>query len=571
MKKTREGGSSTVSKEGHPEGPPPPPPPSPHDNLKFRVENLLDQEDGQLREELHSLRRSFATSSAPSSTSDSSSSSSATSTSTLDFSVLDPEHGFADLPSLEKLCHDSVFGRSSSREGRSSSSSRETGRTERKHRFFRALRRDMVVKGIVESIREFGLLVTVQEVFHLEDRRGPVLIPPTEADLLAIDDIHITALCHITELSDDRATEPKDERDLRRWYTVGSPIQALVVSCDPSTERVKLSTKLSRCPTFVTDASFLGPCKSSAKRRADRRDMSPPLQEPAISTFSYNKALCKDVSFWNPCSLNAMAEAFGIWQLGSLVDNPEFPEDAYYEKIRAWQNYEWAKETVSQGLVHAKKGDYTTAMRFYNQALEVDPKHRDAFVARGAVYVNQRNYEAAVKEFETAVQIGPPDKNTLKYLAAAKQKLEELKTKEEATREREASEQEALDKERVNAKLRYLLEKEERKRKKRKRKRKEKEREKQERSRSRDKKRRVTDSKHGSRKKSSSSSNKGRKKHKSTKRSSSSSSSSHSASGSSPSSGHGTGTATPSLSASPSPSRSPSPSTARKKRDRSND
>ena len=44
----------------------------------------------------------------------------------------------------------------------------------------------------------------------------------------------------------------------------------------------------------------------------------------------------------------------------------------------------------STGIAFAKQGDYKKAMQCYNQALDVDPKHRDAIVARGAAYPKYR-------------------------------------------------------------------------------------------------------------------------------------------------------------------------------------
>jgi tetratricopeptide (TPR) repeat protein len=78
---------------------------------------------------------------------------------------------------------------------------------------------------------------------------------------------------------------------------------------------------------------------------------------------------------------------------------------------------------VAQGIAHAKQGNYQEAMKCYAQALEVDPKHRDAFVARGAAYANKSMLEAAVKEFQTALAIDPHDANAQKYLKATQQKV----------------------------------------------------------------------------------------------------------------------------------------------------
>jgi len=62
-------------------------------------------------------------------------------------------------------------------------------------------------------------------------------------------------------------------------------------------------------------------------------------------------------------------------------------------------------------------------MKFYAQALEVDPNFKDAFVAKGAAYANQGKLESAIEEFERALKIDPDDKNALKYLDATEVKV----------------------------------------------------------------------------------------------------------------------------------------------------
>ena len=37
---------------------------------------------------------------------------------------------------------------------------------------------------------------------------------------------------------------------------------------------------------------------------------------------------------------------------------------------------------MKRGIAHARAGEYSTAMKLYEQALQVDPTHKDAFVAR---------------------------------------------------------------------------------------------------------------------------------------------------------------------------------------------
>ena len=83
---------------------------------------------------------------------------------------------------------------------------------------------------------------------------------------------------------------------------------------------------------------------------------------------------------------------------------------------------------MRRGVSHAKGGDYTTALKCYEQALELDTCHRDAYVARGAAFANQHRcvryivvimnlveklifvhhrFREASSDFETALEIDP--------------------------------------------------------------------------------------------------------------------------------------------------------------------
>lgn len=50
----------------------------------------------------------------------------------------------------------------------------------------------------------------------------------------------------------------------------------------------------------------------------------------------------------------------------------------------------WAAEAVRRGVGHAKGRNAEAAMRCYNQALELDPRQIDAYVARGAAHANDK-------------------------------------------------------------------------------------------------------------------------------------------------------------------------------------
>jgi tetratricopeptide (TPR) repeat protein len=87
---------------------------------------------------------------------------------------------------------------------------------------------------------------------------------------------------------------------------------------------------------------------------------------------------------------------------------------------------------VELGITHAKKSDYKSAMKFYNQALQVDPKNKDAYVARGAAFANVNMLEDAVLDFEKALTIDGTDANANKYLAIIREKLRQQRETREA-------------------------------------------------------------------------------------------------------------------------------------------
>ena len=69
--------------------------------------------------------------------------------------------------------------------------------------------------------------------------------------------------------------------------------------------------------------------------------------------------------------------------------------DVTFEELRAEQNRSWAAQSVAKGVVHAHAGRNVEAVSSYKHAIELDPRHTDAYVARGAVFANTARYQAA--------------------------------------------------------------------------------------------------------------------------------------------------------------------------------
>lgn len=69
--------------------------------------------------------------------------------------------------------------------------------------------------------------------------------------------------------------------------------------------------------------------------------------------------------------------------------------EAWADDLRAEVKRVWASEAVRRGVAHAKARDAEAALRCYNQALELDPRQIDAYVARGAAHANDKRCGAA--------------------------------------------------------------------------------------------------------------------------------------------------------------------------------
>jgi len=174
----------------------------------------------------------------------------------------------------------------------------------------------------------------------------------------------------------------------------------------------------------------------------------------------YNELLRADSRFYNPSATSLMLSSWELVENGTLFrDRPiSFPAEKCWNYLRRIQNQEWAKETVSQGISKAKEGNYREALKYYRQALEVDPECSDAFVARGAAFANVNMLEDAIEEFEKALKLNPADSNASKYLLATKNKLRELSNQKEIS---EASSTQQTNSSSIHEKLKRMLTEEE--------------------------------------------------------------------------------------------------------------
>ena len=79
---------------------------------------------------------------------------------------------------------------------------------------------------------------------------------------------------------------------------------------------------------------------------------------------------------------------------------------------------------IKSGVENASKGNYTEAIRCYDEALGIEPRNIDAMVARGAALANLKQYEAAIGQLEASLKLAPNHTNAKKYLLMIEQKIE---------------------------------------------------------------------------------------------------------------------------------------------------
>lgn len=74
-------------------------------------------------------------------------------------------------------------------------------------------------------------------------------------------------------------------------------------------------------------------------------------------------------------------------------------------------------------------GKYDDALKYYKQALELNPANADAFVARGAALANKGQYQNAIKDFDKALEFEPSDAAAIEYKDKIEKRLKEREMK----------------------------------------------------------------------------------------------------------------------------------------------
>ncbi len=82
--------------------------------------------------------------------------------------------------------------------------------------------------------------------------------------------------------------------------------------------------------------------------------------------------------------------------------------------MRRDANTEFGRRLLHQsGDAYVNKGQYDRAIEAFNRAIEINPRHADAYNNRGLAYVNKGQYDHAISDFNKAIEINP--KNAAAY------------------------------------------------------------------------------------------------------------------------------------------------------------
>ena len=295
-----------------------------------------------------------------------------------------------------------------------------------------------VVRGRVAALRRGGALVLLERTWAggaVPDADGGGGSDVSRAGLVAL--LHASRLLPPGTLHGGGLVS-----ELLR---AGDEVCAVVVGSVGGGRRVALSIRSCDC-ALEAARPLLGcwpadadapPLPASCARLAAAHEAL-----PDESARTLNECLSEQIACQRPDAARRMRAALGVPPLGSCLAGAAAVAEygggersgdrnhhgvarppAPYERQRHEQNVLWAAENVEKGVAHAQAGRLAEALTQYQRALELDPHHVDAFVARGAALANAKRLHEACADLERALRLRPNDANAQQYLATVRAKL----------------------------------------------------------------------------------------------------------------------------------------------------
>jgi tetratricopeptide (TPR) repeat protein len=112
--------------------------------------------------------------------------------------------------------------------------------------------------------------------------------------------------------------------------------------------------------------------------------------------------------------LSGKGLAFAFYRRGNAYNEQRDYDRAikdYDEAVRL--NPKHANAFSNRGVAYAGKRDYDRAIQSYDEAIRLNPSHADAFTNRGVAYARQGDYDRAIQSYDEALRLNPNHANAL--------------------------------------------------------------------------------------------------------------------------------------------------------------
>lgn len=213
--------------------------------------------------------------------------------------------------------------------------------------------------------------------------------------------------------------------------SAGAPVRAFVLEVRPGSSQVYLTMREADLP----GENRLWPPRStrdSGPRLGKAPDAPPPPPDPKAlraarrgDATSFTDWLARDPDFHSLHAAPAMQRAYGIqegWSVSRGWTHRGDPAAAaavdgmLQNDIKPATRAAWAVDTVRRARACYEKQDYDAAIKFCEQAMDLDASYVASYTLRGAALAKKRKYGDACRDFRTALKLDPANDNARRYL-----------------------------------------------------------------------------------------------------------------------------------------------------------